>query len=97
MNYNEVEKKLLQSSKQLLYEYKKLYINTLKYAHLYTELEKQVETKDVYNFIHLNCTNEDINKAIRLVAAMCYVENPTDKEILSNLKCNIKTNCKKKK
>ena len=97
MNYNEVEKKLLQSSKQLLYEYKKLYINTLKYAHLYTELEKQVETNDIYNFIHLNCTNEDINKAIRLVAAMCYVENPTDKEIISNLKGNIKTNCKKKK
>ncbi len=97
MNYNEIEKQLLNQSKKLLDEYKKLYINTLQYAHLYTELEKQVETKDVYNFIHLNCTNEDINKAIRLVAAMCYVENPTDKEIISNLKGNIKTNCKKKK
>ncbi len=94
MSYEDKKSELLNKCNLLLRKYYSLLKDSVEFSHelISMEVTNTSETIDLLNFM---IKNEDLQKATRLMAALSYVENPQDKEVIANLKENILINKRK--
>ena len=98
MNYQEKKEELINRNDSLLKEYEILFYKTMRLAVDMWNLEENLELtpQEKIDWIMFNSTNEQMEKFVRLAAALQYVETPKDKDVINGLKENIKINNSKK-
>ena len=98
MSYIEKKMDLLRKKEEILREYDDFFREVMEFGkdarNLENEAKNPMQQLDLVQFI-----TEDVEmiKLFRLMSALLYVENPSDKEIIAALKENIKINVKKMK
>lgn len=98
MTYDEKKKKILGETRDLLSQYNDIFYKTIelisKTNHI---LDDDADIQQKLDWAYFISHTAEMQKLIRLSAALQYVEEPQDKQTISNLKENIKVNKKNKK
>lgn len=98
MSYQEQKQLLIDKRDSLLQKYYSLYRERMHFMVESYGLIGEASTKEERSDFALNwiCQDEVNDKVTRLAAALQYVEEPQNKQTVTNLKDNIKINSKKK-
>lgn len=97
MSYEDKKVELLNKKKKLLKMYQSLYEESMEFAVdlFHITDDENINPSQVLDFVKFIAGDKDIDKLIRLIATLKYVENPEDKDAVFDLRENINIYTKK--
>ena len=99
MNYKEKKEELIKERNDLLKEYETFFYKTMELAAKMGNISEgcSLSSTEMIDWLNYLVSDLEMDKFGRLVAALQYVEEPEDKEVIFNLKENIEINNSKTK
>lgn len=98
MNYEEKKNELINKREILMKEYKALFYKAMRLAAEIGAMDElPLSPHEMLDWVKFISCDEEMEKFTRLVIALQYVQSPEDRNVIYNLRENIKINSSRRK